>query len=459
MKKTKRIITLFTMMIMLVAFPLNAFAHSGRTDSNGGHRDNKNKSGLGYYHYHCGGYPAHLHEDGVCPYDSSSKTNNKSNSNSSNKNNSTPKDKITITDYDTTMYIGEDQSFSYEIESESSSPNVQVSSSNDDVITVNGITLTARGAGTATITVETNTAKKTFTVTVKEIYADSLEIFVEQNELLLGTSMYIRSEISPSNTTNKKITYTSSDTSIATVSESGEIQAISKGEVTIKATTANNLSKEIIINVIEIYPESIKCEDKIDLIVGDTHSLQIDILPENAQNKNFSITSNGQGILEISNQSIKALKEGNAIIHIETWNGISKDIPVQIDIIPVEKIEISNETELVYGNFINKKSEIILKTKVVPFDATYKDVLWSSSDENIVSVKDNKFSIHGTGKVVLTATTSGNVSESVELFIIDKEKVIIISCISLLLVVIGGAVFIKKRNDKSKNNKKVSEIV
>ncbi len=48
-----------------------AEAHSGRTDSNGGHRDNKNKSGLGSYHYHCGGHPAHLHTNGICPYDSS----------------------------------------------------------------------------------------------------------------------------------------------------------------------------------------------------------------------------------------------------------------------------------------------------------------------------------------------------------------------------------------------------
>lgn len=34
-----------------------AEAHSGRTDANGGHRDNKNKSGLGSYHYHCNGHP------------------------------------------------------------------------------------------------------------------------------------------------------------------------------------------------------------------------------------------------------------------------------------------------------------------------------------------------------------------------------------------------------------------
>lgn len=43
-------------------------AHSGRTDSRGGHHDYKNASGLGSYHYHHG-YPAHLHENGICPYD------------------------------------------------------------------------------------------------------------------------------------------------------------------------------------------------------------------------------------------------------------------------------------------------------------------------------------------------------------------------------------------------------
>ena len=45
---------------------IEAEAHPGRTDANGGHRDNKNVSGLGSYHYHCGGHPAHLHPNGVC---------------------------------------------------------------------------------------------------------------------------------------------------------------------------------------------------------------------------------------------------------------------------------------------------------------------------------------------------------------------------------------------------------
>jgi hypothetical protein len=48
-------------------FSFGSFAHSGRTDGNGGHRDNQNKSGLGSYHYHHGNGP-HLHPNGVCPY-------------------------------------------------------------------------------------------------------------------------------------------------------------------------------------------------------------------------------------------------------------------------------------------------------------------------------------------------------------------------------------------------------
>lgn len=68
----KRITALTLAFITLFSFP--AFGHSGRTDGSGGHKDNKNKSGLGSYHYHCGGNPAHLHINGVCPYSSSAKT-------------------------------------------------------------------------------------------------------------------------------------------------------------------------------------------------------------------------------------------------------------------------------------------------------------------------------------------------------------------------------------------------
>lgn len=48
--------------IVLCSFPV--FAHSGRTDANGGHYDRS----TGEYHYHHG-YSAHQHPGGVCPYE------------------------------------------------------------------------------------------------------------------------------------------------------------------------------------------------------------------------------------------------------------------------------------------------------------------------------------------------------------------------------------------------------
>lgn len=55
------------------AASLTVSAHSGRTDAGGGHHDYKNRSGLGSYHYHHG-YSAHLHPNGICPYDDVQKT-------------------------------------------------------------------------------------------------------------------------------------------------------------------------------------------------------------------------------------------------------------------------------------------------------------------------------------------------------------------------------------------------
>lgn len=59
-------------LIPLLLLTMAVSAHGGKTDGTGGHYDNQNKSGLGYYHYHCGGNPPHLHNNGLCPYKSGS---------------------------------------------------------------------------------------------------------------------------------------------------------------------------------------------------------------------------------------------------------------------------------------------------------------------------------------------------------------------------------------------------
>lgn len=65
---SQKLRTFLSLILALSLLCSAALAHPGRTDSKGGHKDNKNKSGLGSYHYHCDGNPEHLHLNGVCPY-------------------------------------------------------------------------------------------------------------------------------------------------------------------------------------------------------------------------------------------------------------------------------------------------------------------------------------------------------------------------------------------------------
>jgi hypothetical protein len=77
----KKIFIIAILSVFVCGAPHYSYAHSGRTDSSGGHKDNKNASGLGAYHYHHG-YKAHLHSDGLCPYDSVSENKKEKNNES-----------------------------------------------------------------------------------------------------------------------------------------------------------------------------------------------------------------------------------------------------------------------------------------------------------------------------------------------------------------------------------------
>ena len=63
----KKLSVIIYAILLVCVLGLSAFAHSGRTDSDGGHNDNIN----GGYHYHHG-YSAHQHPNGECPYDNNS---------------------------------------------------------------------------------------------------------------------------------------------------------------------------------------------------------------------------------------------------------------------------------------------------------------------------------------------------------------------------------------------------
>lgn len=434
--KRKSICILFT--ILLFTLPITSFAHSGRTDSSGGHHDYKNKSGLGSYHYHHG-MGAHLHPGGVCPYSSSQSDSY-----------TPPSPSITIENYPETMNVGDSAGIEYSI-SNATSDESSVTSSDTNIITVNSDkTLSAVGEGTARIIVKASGATETFTVNVVAIPVEEISITNSIDKIQLGDEYKFEYAIIPENATSKDITWSSDNTNVLDIDNSGRITTKSSGVATITATSNNNISSQVTLEVFEILPEKIVCDNSIKLYVGNKKRINISIRPVNANNKDFKVYCDDEKMLEYSDvdSTLIAKSEGETTLHIETWNEIKKDIPVKVDIIPIEKIEIEDSTNYMFSNVVDKKEEISISTKIFPDNATYKDIEWHTSDDSIVNIEDDNFVINGTGKVVLEYTSHDGVSGTIDIVVIDKE-LLCVSCILIVLIAcILIFIIIKKRNKK-----------
>ena len=178
-KNKKKIISILLIILSIISIGVNAYAHSGRTDSSGGHKDNNNKSGLGSYHYHCGGHPAHLHTNGICPYSSSSsasKSSTSSSSSSSTKTASTVPTAIAVTDIKinenvTNMEEGESKKLTTTITPDNATDkNITWKSSDESIATVSTTgEVTAKKYGTVDITATSDNGKtSTIKINIKE---------------------------------------------------------------------------------------------------------------------------------------------------------------------------------------------------------------------------------------------------------------------------------------------------
>lgn len=281
-KNKGKLITITTIFIIFMLFATSlSYAHSGKTDANGGHKDNQNKSGLGSYHYHCGGYPAHLHPNGVCPYKSGSSSSKSSSSSSSEKSSTTNK------------------------------------RSNSNTTT-------------------TTTTNKTAT---PKIEVDSISIADKNSNLRVGDSIVVKANISPDNATSKTVTWTSSDSSVITIDSEGNLKTLKEGKAIIKATSSNEKSDSVEITV---YPlvESIELNKNIGTIeTGTSTKIGIKVTPLNAK-CNLKWSSNNEDVLSIDSKgNITTKKAGRADITVETDNGKKDTVQVV-----VKNADIINKT-------------------------------------------------------------------------------------------------------------------
>ena len=112
-------------------------------------------------------------------------------------------------------------------------------SSNEEVATVSDTGyVEICGVGTTVITVTAGNVKAACKITVPQLI-DWIEFDEDEIELKAGETYQLKPYISPSDATNKKLKYTSSDTKVAEVSASGLVTAKSEGEAKIRAAATD----------------------------------------------------------------------------------------------------------------------------------------------------------------------------------------------------------------------------
>jgi len=239
--------------------------------------------------------------------------------------------------------------------SDATNKDVTWKSSNKNVAKVDSKgNVTAIKAGTATITVTTKDGsyKATCKVTVKakqqeeqkpdpkpedpkpEPVVSVTGVTLSKTTLSLteGDSSKLTATVKPSDAANKEITWSSSNTSVATVDTNGNVKAIKAGTATITVTTKDGnytATCKVTVTAKQVEPDPIVSvtgvtlnKSSLNLTEGDSSKLTATVKPSDAANKEVTWKSSNTSVATVdTNGNVKAIKAGTATITVTTKDG------------------------------------------------------------------------------------------------------------------------------------------
>jgi uncharacterized protein YjdB len=164
---------------------------------------------------------------------------------------------VNITEGDQELGVGQTVQLTAVVEPENATnKRVTWNSSNEAVATVSATGLVfavAEGEAIITVTTEDGNFTASVNITVNLVPVTSVSITQGDQTLEVGQTIQLTAVIEPENATNKNVTWSSSNESVATVSETGLVTAISEGTADIRVTTEDgNFTDTITVNVVPV---------------------------------------------------------------------------------------------------------------------------------------------------------------------------------------------------------------
>ena len=226
--------------------------------------------------------------------------------------------------------------------------------------------------------------------------------------LTVGEEETLAVTLFPNNATEKTVTWSSSSPAIAKVDGGGTVTAISEGQAEITATAG----KCSVICSVVVVPLSIPAtavtidRSSLELFVGDSETLKAIVSPENATEKTIVWSSSDDSVATVSSSGgiVNAVKEGSATIYASAGGQIASCM-VSIDYHHVSDIELSPASTSLYP-----EEKTTISATVLPSNATYPELSWISSNNEIAVVDGGIVTAINPGKVTITASNK------------DKEK-------------------------------------
>ena len=321
--------------------------------------------------------------------------------------------------------------------------NIKYTSTDEEVATVSsdGV-VSAKKKGSTTIKV--NNGYKTVTKKVNVVAASGVnsvtgvKLNVTSLTISVGNNGSLSAIVSPSDATNKAVTWSSSNESVALVSSKGKVVGVGVGSAVITVTTQDG-NKTAMANVTvkrassssssgssssggsssgssskykKVTKISINSDD-FTVKVGNTKSLTYTISPSNATNKKVSWDTSNPSVAKVNSAGkVTGVGAGTAYITIKSVDGVSDKVKVVVTKgSPVKATKITLSPSSLTLNVGAKKA---VTATVSPSNASIKTVTWVSHNTNIAKV-DSKGNVTGvgTGSTKISAyTTDGNVTAS-----------------------------------------------
>jgi uncharacterized protein YjdB len=228
-----------------------------------------------------------------------------------------------------------------------------------------------------------------------------------------NATLQLTATITPSTATNQNLLWTSSNTGVATVDNTGKVTAVGIGAATITATTLDGSNKTAtcvvtVKAVVAVTGVSLD-ETTLSLATNATQQLTATVAPSYAANKAVSWGSSSTSVATVSSAGlVTAVSVGTATITVTTEDGsrtATCAVTVTAAVISVTGVSLDKTTLSLALNATQQ-----LTATVSPADAANKAVTWSSSNTSIATVSSTglvKAVAAGTATITVT-TQNGN---------------------------------------------------